>query len=360
MATVQIAIIGCGNIARKHIACITELGEEAAVAALCDIDRQRMERFAEETGLSDNPKLRYYTRVEELWKDGGIDLAVIATSSDTHSPLAIQALRAGKHVLAEKPLALSVHEARAVASEAQRSGRMMAVALQARYMPQMKAIKRAVEQGRFGKLIHGAVSVRWNRNMEYYTASPWRDSWLKGGGLFMNQCIHYIDLLQWLMGPVQSVYGHAGAFGQPLHVENMGAAVLKFASGTIGIVEASACIYPRTLSTSISLFGEKGSVSLEGERLNELKLWQFEDALPEDAVLRDTPGLLSHTPLYQDLIHSIRTGVPPMVSVEASLDSIEIVLAIYKSISEKKEVRLPLNEFDMNEATLKNGWSEAQ
>lgn len=354
MQPVRIALIGCGYIAQKHVRSLLEIREEAELVALCDIDKQQLDRFAEDVCKSHYPNLRLYTTVEECLSRDDVDLITITTSSHTHAALSIAALQAGKHVLVEKPLALSIQDARTAAAEAKQRGLILAVSLQTRYLSQIQAIKKAVEEGHFGSLIHGVVSMRWKRNMDYYNASPWRDSWAKGGGLFMNQCIHYIDLLQWLMGPVVSVYGEAETYAQPLHVENMGVAVLKFANGATGLIEASSVVYPQSLLTSLSLFGDKGSVSLEGGRLNELKNWKFDDDQLEGESVYMRTDEISHTPLYKDLINAIRTGTSPLVSVETSLDSLEVVLAIYKSISEGESVQLPIDHFDMQNMVLKN------
>ncbi|MEV5030131.1 Gfo/Idh/MocA family protein [Paenibacillus sp. LPE1-1-1.1] len=354
MQPLRVAIIGCGFIAQKHVRSLLEIGEDVELVALCDIDKHRLERFAEDVCRPHYPNLRLYTTIEECMSRNDVDLIAITTSSHTHASLAIAALQAGKHVLVEKPLALSIQDARTAAAEAKHRGLILAVSLQTRYLSQTQAIKKAVDEGRFGSLIHGVVSMRWNRDMDYYYASPWRDSWVTGGGLFMNQCIHYIDLLQWLMGPVVSVFGEAGTFMQPLHIENMGVAVLKFANGATGIVEASSCVYPKSLLTSLSIFGERGSVSLEGVRLNELKHWSFANEQTEDESVFVHTDEISHTPLYEDLIQAIRTGTPPLVSVETSLDSLEVILAIYKSIMEGKSVQLPLDDFDMKNMALKS------
>lgn len=358
MQPVRIALIGCGYIAQKHVHSLLEIREEAELVALCDIDKQQLELFDRDVCKPHYPNLRLYTTINDCLSGDHVDLIVITTSSHTHALLTIAALQAGKHVLVEKPLALSIQDARTAAAEAKQRGLILAVSLQTRYLSQIQAIKKAVNEGRFGRLNHGVVSMRWKRNMDYYNASPWRDSWNKGGGLFMNQCIHYIDLLQWLMGPVVSVYGEADTFAQPVHVENMGVAVLKFASGATGLVEASACVYPQSMLTSLSLFGERGSVSLEGVRLNELKHWKFENDQTDNESVFIRTDEISHTPLYKDLIKAIRTGTSPLVSVETSLDSLEVILAIYKSITEGAAVQLPLEHFDMKNMTLKNKGGE--
>lgn len=344
MKPIRIALIGCGKVAEKHVQAINELGSAAELVALCDIDRNRMEDLLKKINRPNQEGLALHTNSDSCLKRQDIDLVVITTSADLHIPLSLAALDAGKHVLVEKPLALSINDARHAVQAAKRNGRVLAVGLQTRYLSQIQAMKKAVDEGRFGKMMHGVISVRWNRNADYYKSSPWRNSWAMGGGTLMNQCIHHIDLLQWMMGPVASVYGEACVFEQSMQVEQVGFILLKFASGAIGVVESSSCIYPKNLLTSISLFGERGSVTLEGERLNQFKHWLFAEGGPVDQTILKTDEI-SHTPLYNDLIHAIRSGSSPLVSAETSLHSLEIVLAAYKSIFEGKPVQLPIDEF---------------
>lgn len=355
MDAVRVAIIGCGQIAEKHVASLAGLRGEADLVGLYDLHAERLEAFMESVSKPKFPDARGFDSVEELLSQAGADLIVVASSSDSHAALALQALRAGKHVLVEKPLALSMEDARNAVDEATRRGLVLAVSFQARYLPQIMAVKQAAEQRRFGVIGHGIVSMRWHRPLHYFKESPWRESWGLGGGLFMNQCIHYIDLLQWMMGPVQSVYAQAAASGQDIGVENTGAAVLRFESGAIGIIEASTHVYPNSLGTSIGLFGDKGTVLLGGALLDDVRLWQFE-ASSNDEAAKPQPSAdgISHTPLYRDLVKAIRTGDAPLASAESSLSSLEIVLAIYQSISSGGTVQLPLQAFDMS----KMAWME--
>ncbi|WP_182914459.1 Gfo/Idh/MocA family protein [Paenibacillus sp. 1011MAR3C5] len=338
----RIAIIGCGGIAEKHVASIAELDGEAELVGLCDLQQERVERFANDIVRPVFPAVAAYTSVSEVLEQENIDLVVIATSSDSHGRLAMAALKAGKHVIVEKPLALSLEEASAVTEEARERKLVAAVCFQARYLPLMEEMKSAERMGKFGKLSHGVVSMRWKRELGYYRSSPWRESRGHGGGVFMNQCIHYIDLLLWLMGPVQSVYAQAGTYGDPIGVENAGAVVLRFRSGAIGLIEASTIIAPRTLGTSISLFGEKGSAVIEGANLDQRKVWSFyEDEAPaEDKVIANHG--ISHTPLYREILESIREQKQPSVSAEQTMHALEVVLAIYSSLTAGEVVQLPM------------------
>ncbi|MCU6710427.1 Gfo/Idh/MocA family oxidoreductase [Paenibacillus sp. J5C_2022] len=348
MALLRIGLVGCGRIAEKHVMALTKLREEAELTAICDISAERLEQFGRRIRHPHYPAVRQYSSVEEMLASDGIDLVTIATSSDSHAPLVRQALRAGKHVLVEKPLALTLDEAREIVREAEARHLTLAVSFQARYLPQIVAIKRAVTGNKFGTLAHGVVSMRWHRSEAYYAEASWREEWQRGGGLFMNQCIHYVDLLQWLMGPVASVYAQGGVYGQDIAVENMGAAVLRFHSGAVGIVEASNGTYPHSLGTSIGLFGNKGAVLLEGDRLNELKRWAFHEAC-SDTALPELDDRISHTPLYSDLVKAIRTGSHPLAAADSSIAAVEIVLAIYQSMATGKVIELPLGNFNMSD-----------
>lgn len=339
----RIAIIGCGVIAEKHVASIAELGGEAELVAVCDLQQERAERFVNNIVRPVFPAAAIYTSVSEVLKQEHIDLVVIATSSDSHGRLALSSLQAGKHVLVEKPLALSLEEAASIADEARQRKLVAAVCFQARYLTLMEEMKSAERKGEFGVLSHGMVSMRWRRDLSYYRSSPWRESRGLGGGLFMNQCIHYIDLLLWLMGPVQSVYAQAGTYGDPIQVENAGAAVLRFRSGAIGLIEASTCIAPQSLGTSISLFGDKGSAVIAGANLNQRKVWAFQgEEEPGDKDAAEPDRGISHTPLYRDVLAGIRDRRQPSVSAEQTLHTHEVVLAIYSSLTEGKAVQLPL------------------
>ncbi|MHA7964777.1 Gfo/Idh/MocA family protein [Paenibacillus sp. CAU 1782] len=354
MQTLRVALIGCGNIAKKHVDALLQLGAAFQVTAICDSSSARMEEFAAEVCRPHYPNVKLFTSWEEMLAGDDAELIVIATGSDSHGRFALQGLRAGRHVLAEKPLSLSLKEAKEAAAEAKNRGLVLAVSFQARYLPQFRALKAAVEEGRLGMLAHGIVSMRWNRSESYYGDRPWRDDWSRGGGLFMNQCIHYIDLLQWLMGPVVSVHAEASVIGQRLHVENTGAALLRFASGAIGLIEASTVIHPPAAGTSISLYGHEGAVCLGGARLEKIQQWSFADDEGRGPVLPETASEISHVPLYRDLATAIAGCGGPLTAAETTLHSLEIVLAVYESIASGKTVLLPIDDFDM----VKMAWME--
>lgn len=342
MNSIRFAIVGCGKIAEQHVRSLQILRPMARIVALCDIDGSRLKQFAVKLGLAHLRDDDYYTDADALLRREDIDCAVVTTTSHFHAPIAIKALRAGKHVLVEKPMALTMRDARQMVELAESRGLVLAVSLQTRYLTQVRAIKEAVEAGDFGRLAHGVVSVRWNRSREYYAASPWRGTREMDGGIFLNQCIHYIDLLQWMLGPLESIYGQADTFVHSIETEDAGVAVMKFKNGSLGIIEGSTCVYPENLQTSLSLFGERGSVSLEGERLNHFRYWRFKNKRRQNAL----PAIesISYIPLYQDMIGAIKNHTVPLVSGRSALDSLETVLALYQSIRKGSPATLPIDD----------------
>ncbi|TYS65740.1 Gfo/Idh/MocA family oxidoreductase [Sutcliffiella horikoshii] len=329
-------------IAMKHMKAIGELAEDIQLVALCDINIENMRNILMHWHSPSDIKL--FTEVN-LFLKSDVDLVVIATSTDSHFSITKLALEKNKHVVVEKPLSLSIDEARELHQMAEETNNIVAVSLQTRYLSQIQAIVKAKQEGRFGKLYYGTVTVRWNRSNEYYAKSLWRGTWEKDGGVLLNQCIHYIDLLQLFFGDVVSVYGVGGTFRHPIEAEDLGTALLKFANGSVGIIEGTTTVYDKNLQTSLSLFGENGYVSLEGERLNDFKYWRFKDENENDLEIRTKIEEISHTKMYKDIVSAIRSGSKPYVSIESTLKTHEIIFAIYKSIQTGSTVNLPLDRF---------------
>ncbi|MGD6813705.1 Gfo/Idh/MocA family protein [Sutcliffiella horikoshii] len=335
-------MIGCGMIAMKHVKSLKELAEDIELVALCDINIENMKNVL--TLWNPSSDIKLFTDVS-LFLQSDIDLVVIATSTDSHVGITKQALEKNKHVLVEKPLSLSMEEARELHQKAEETNKIVAVSLQTRYLSQIQAIVKAKQTGEFGKLYYGTVTVRWNRNKEYYGKSPWRGTWGRDGGVLLNQCIHYIDLLQLLLGDVVSVYGVGGTYRHPIEAEDLGMALLKFANGSVGIIEGTTTVYDKNLQTSLSIFGENGYVALEGERLDDFKYWKFKNQNEMDLEIQNQIEEISHTKMYKDIVSAIRSGSKPYVSIETTLKTHEIIFAIYKSIQTGSTVTLPLERY---------------
>jgi len=334
MDPIKFAIAGCGGIAYRHAEAIAAV-DSACLTSVYDIDVMKARNFAGEF------QVRWRSSFEEVLEDKDVDVVSICTPSVLHTPMAAKAALAGKHVLVEKPMALTLEEADALISVCQRTGVQLGVVLQNRFKPSVKFLKKSVEEGCFGKLTHGAAVVRWNRNQEYYRQSTWRGRPEQGGGVLINQAIHNIDLLQWVMGPVESLSAYTARQLLDLDVEDVAVAVLKFKSGALGAIEAASTIFPGNLEESISIFGETGTAIIGGKKADSIKYWQSASGTePPPEALGFVSGNLSHVPCVEDMVHSIRTGTPPVINGWEGRKSLELVLAIHLSVRERRAVNL--------------------
>ncbi|HEX3016118.1 MAG TPA: Gfo/Idh/MocA family oxidoreductase, partial [Desulfobacteria bacterium] len=272
----RFAIIGCGRIARKHAEAIMSL-EQAELVAVCDIIPERAQAFAAKYGA------KQYTDYTEMLKLADIDVVTVATPSDLHAPIGIAAAQAGKNVLVEKPMAMTLQTADALIAACKKAGVKLGVIHQNRFNKSIRLLRDALEAGRFGKLTHGQATVRWNRDDNYYAQAPWRGTKLQDGGVLMNQSIHNIDLLQWMFGPVESVFGYTATNLRKIEMEDVGAVVIKFKSGAIGMIEAASTIYPKNIEETLNVFGETGSVIVGGIAVNRIETWEFPDSQAEQA-----------------------------------------------------------------------------
>ncbi len=336
LKTLNFAIVGCGFIASKHIKAIKNM-PDCHLAAVYDVNLKAARELAHLTGAL------VYRNYDELIQNDSIHVVIICTPANLHVPLGIKAAAHGKHLLIEKPLAVSLEDADILIEACQRAGVILATVHQHRYKAPVKALKRAITQGELGTISHGSAVLRWNRNMDYYTQKPWRGDPLMGGGVLLNQAIHNIDLLQWMLGPVNRVYGQTASSILPIKGEETVIAVLQFASGALGLVEACSSVYPENLEETLSIFGSKGTVILSGKSISQVKRWDLasEVAKPEDyAVDPADPG--GYIPVFADLVQCIRTGHNPMVSAQEGRKTLEIIMAIKDAHLNGKPIELPL------------------
>jgi predicted dehydrogenase len=249
-------------------------------------------------------------------------------------------------------MALSTQDADAMNEAAKRAGKKLAVCFQNRFNAPVQQLRAALEAGRFGRVLHGMVQVRWSRNEAYYAEAPWRGTWAMDGGTLMNQCTHGIDLLQWMMGEdAVRVQAQTRRFTRPIEAEDFGAAIVEFKSGAVGIVEGTAVIYPSNLNETLSVFGEKGSVVIGGLAVNKLETWRFADAAlagdTEDRMLnpddKDPPTVYGygHTALFKDFVEALDQNREPLISGEKGKKALDIILAIYQSQKTGRAVDLP-------------------
>lgn len=344
------ALIGCGRISPNHIA--AALANKLDFVAVCDINEQMMEDKILKFRLDEQNVARYHD-YREMLKEQELDLVSICTESGKHASIALDCIEAGANLIIEKPIALSFKDADAIIENAKKKNVKVCACHQNRFNKSVVKIREALEENRFGKLMHGTAHIRWNRGRDYYDRASWRGTWEQDGGALMNQCIHNIDLLRWMMGDeVSEVFAYTDNLAHPyIEAEDLGLALVKFANGSYGIIEGTTNIYPQNLEETLYLFGEKGTVKAGGQSVNIIEEWRFADLLddPEEvkATYHENPPNVygyGHTPLFADVIESIREDRQPMVTAEAGKRALELVLAIYKSAAEGKPVRLPLED----------------
>ena len=345
------ALIGCGRISTNHIAAAVR--NELEIAAVCDLLPERMEEVLSKHGLEKDTGIRRYTDYTELLDKEKPELVSIATESGSHARIALAAIDRGIPVIIEKPMAMSIQDADEIIRRSREKGVVVSACHQNRFNVAVQKMRRALEAGRFGKLSHGSVHVRWNRNKGYYEQARWRGTWAEDGGTLMNQCIHGIDLLRWTFGDeVEEVYGRTRQVMHPyLEAEDVGMAVVRFKNGAIATIEGTVNVYPKNLEETLYIFGEKGTVKIGGTSTNNIDVWDFADEDPEDKGNQGLKEATSnvygngHTSLFRDVIDAIHEKRQPYVDAVAGRNALELVLAIYKSSKEGIPVRLPLNEF---------------
>ncbi len=346
------ALIGCGRIAVNHIKAVSNNGLD--LVAVCDIDPTKFDAMFEKAGCGKFPGAeRCADYVAMLDAHPEIELVGIATESGKHAEIALECISRGVNVIIEKPMAMSMEDADRIVAFAQERGVKVAACHQNRFNLAIQKLRGAVEQGRFGKLSHGSINVRWNRGRSYYEQAPWRGTWEQDGGTLMNQCIHGIDLLRWMLGDeVEEVYGATRQrFHDYLEAEDVGVAVLKFKNGAVGTVEGTSNVYPKNLEETLYVFGESGTVKVGGTSTNNIDVWDFADETDADAEAKGLQEVTSnvygngHTALYADMVDAIENDRAPYVDAVAGRNALEIVLAIYKSQKTGEPVKLPLRDF---------------
>ncbi len=356
MEKLRFMLIGCGRISKNHITATAENKDTCVLAAVCDPVRERAEQKAADYEALTGSRPAVYEDYRQALEELEIDCCTVATESGYHAAIALDCIAHGKNVLIEKPIALSTADAEEILARAKEKGVTVGVCHQNRFNPPVRQMRRALESGRFGKLINGTARILWNRTMPYYHQAPWRGTWELDGGTLMNQCIHGIDLLQWSMGgEPDTVMAMTGNFIRNIEAEDFGAILIRFKNGTIGIVEGTACVYPKNLEETLSVFGETGTVVIGGVAVNRMQTWQFADEAPQDAEVAQLVGAdpkdvygSGHTPLYADYIDAVRTGRAPLVSGEEGIKGMKLVLAAYKS----QKTGLPVKYDDLSFSTL--------
>ena len=349
------ALIGCGRIATNHI--MAALNNKLDLVAVCDVFPKKMDDLLERHSLHYSKSIPKYNDYKQMIKGEKPELVSIATESGAHAEIALYCIEQGINVIIEKPKAMSIDDANKIIDLAEKTNVKVSACHQNRFNVAIQELRKAIEEGRFGKLSHGSIHVRWNRNKEYYAQAPWRGTWEQDGGALMNQCIHGIDLLRWMMGDeIDEIYGVTRQqFHDYLDAEDVGLAVIKFKNGAIGTIEGTTNVYPKNLEETLYIFGEKGTVKIGGTSTNNIDVWDFEDETENDSKLKGLKETTSnvygngHTSLFADMIDAIHNDRIPYVDAIAGRNALEIVLAIYKSQKTGIPVKFPLRDFSSSD-----------
>ena len=344
------ALIGCGRISTNHVKAVKN--NHLEFVAACDVVPEHIEEVLAKNDLQDS-EIKRYTDYKKMIEENALDLIGIATESGLHAEIALYCIDHGIHVIIEKPMAMSMRDANEIIRRSQEKHVKVCACHQNRFNIAVQQLRNALESGRFGRLSHGSIHVRWNRNRGYYEQAPWRGTWAQDGGALMNQCIHGIDLLRWMFGDeVDEVYGVTRQqFHDYLEAEDIGMAVVKFKNGAVATIEGTTNVYPKNLEETLYVFGENGTVKLGGTSTNNIDVWEFRDETEADQKNKGLEEATSnvygngHTSLYADMIDAIEHDRKPYVDAVAGRNALEMVLAIYKSQKEGRAVKLPLEEF---------------
>lgn len=328
-------IIGCGRISKNHVDALINNSDSCKLVAVCDVVEDRaIERKKQYINSIESADVKVYNDYNKMFESEKIDVVSICTESGYHAKIAIDSLNAGKHVLIEKPMTMSIEDADKVNNLAKEKGLKVGVCHQNRFNPPIQKLRKAIEEGRFGKLINITARILWTRDQNYYNQAPWRGTKELDGGTLMNQCIHNIDLLQWMVGSeIERVHCERGTFLRNIEMEDFGAILIRFKNGAIGLVEGSACVYPKNLEETLSVFGEKGTVVIGGLAVNKIQTWRFSDEKDYDkedgSIEVDSVYGKGHTPLYEDFIKAIYYNKEPYINGIEGKKALEIILNAY-------------------------------
>lgn len=338
---IRVALVGCGRISKNHFDAIAKIGD-LRLTAVCDAVESRAREAGEQRGVA------WYTDFATMLAEAPCDAVVIATPSGLHPAHGIAAARAGKHVICEKPMATTLKAADDLVRACDEAKVQLFVVKQNRLNPAIQLLKRAVDKGRFGRIYMANTTVLWSRPQEYYDQAPWRGTWEFDGGAFLNQASHYVDLMQWLVGPVDSVMAKTATLARRIESEDSGIAALKFRSGALGSILVTMLTFPKNLEGSITILGEKGTAKVGGTAVNKVEHWSFadyddDDKLVDQAATAPTSVYgFGHEGYYRNVVAALRGHERPDTDGRGGRKSLELILAIYESARTNRDVALPL------------------
>lgn len=338
----RIAIVGCGRISKNHFGALEKYPDEFELAAVCDVDQNTLTEHANKYGV------KGYLSLDEMLREEKLDLVVLCTPSGLHSSQAELVASARVHVMTEKPMATRWGDGVRMVKACDEACVRMFVVKQNRRNATLQLLKKAVEQKRFGKIYMVNVNVFWTRPQEYYDTAKWRGTWEFDGGAFMNQASHYVDLLDWLIGPVESVQAYTATLARNIEVEDTGVMSVKWRSGALGSMNVTMLTYPKNLEGSITIIGEKGTVRVGGVAVNEIQHWEFADTHEDDEKIKnanyETTSVygFGHPLYYKNVIDVLRGRAEAETDGREGLKSLELLIATYLSARDGKRVSLPL------------------
>jgi UDP-N-acetyl-2-amino-2-deoxyglucuronate dehydrogenase len=341
----KFALVGCGRIAKRHSE-LLGLGQipNATLSAVCDIDEAKAQKLASQFGVP------AFTDMHRMMTDADVDVVVILTESGRHAEHTCALAKYGKHIVVEKPMALSLDDADAMIRVCDLAGIKLFVVKQNRFNVPVVQLRKALEQGRFGKLVLGTVRVRWSRDQKYYDQDSWRGTWALDGGVLTNQASHHVDLLEWMMGDVESVYAMTTTALVNIESEDTAVVALRFRNGALGVIEATTAVRPKDLEGSVSVLGEGGSVEIGGFAVNQMKTWQFtqpsagdEDVITKYSVNPPNVYGFGHQAYYEHVVDCILNRKTQLVDGLQGRKSLELISAIYESVETGQEVHLRFN-----------------
>lgn len=338
----RFALVGCGRISVRHSQLLGEgIIKGARLSGVCDVVAAKAERTGQKHGVP------HFTDMHQMMREVAPDVVVVLTESGYHARDVIALAPYGKHIIVEKPMALTLADADRMIASCDAAGIKLFVVKQNRFNVPVAKLREALVAGRFGKLVMGTVRVRWCRPQAYYDQDAWRGTWALDGGVLSNQASHHVDLIEWMLGDVETVFGMTRTALVKIEAEDTAAVVLRFANGALGIIEATTCARPKDLEGSISILGEKGTVEIGGFAVNEMKVWNFAEPVPGDTEVLakysvNPPNVygFGHQAYYEHVVRAIRDGGPNLVDGLEGRRSLELINAIYESSETGREVSL--------------------
>ena len=339
---IRVAVIGCGRIAANHFASIAQYPDDFELVALCDNNRQALE------AARDKYNVEGFLSLDDMLGQVDLDAVSVCTPSGLHSEQAKKIAAAGKHVITEKPMATRWRDGIDMVKACDRAGVRMFVVKQNRRNTTLQLLKRAMDEGRFGKIYMVTLNVFWTRPQQYYDSAKWRGTWELDGGAFMNQASHYVDLIDWLIGPVEKIHAMTGTLARNIEVEDTGVLSIKWRNGAMGSMNVTMLTYPQNYEGSITILGENGTVRVGGVAVNEIQHWDFKDKKDYDADVEqasyETTSVygFGHPLYYKNVIDVFRGEAEQETDGREGLRSLEVLIAAYLSARDGKTVSLPL------------------